>query len=74
MNRLLKVPTRLPSKPLKMTLEYLEEPVSQQKPIRFENFKTFEREHWLGYYNNSFNTWLSANFLGNETSSTDERD
>ena len=33
MNPPLKIPIKLPSKPLKMTLEYLEEPVIQQKPI-----------------------------------------
>ena len=74
MNSPLKIPTKLPSKPLKMTLEYLEEPVIQQKPIRFQNFKTCEREHLLENYRNSFNTWLLSNFLGNETTTTDETD
>ena len=71
-NSPLSIPHTLPAKPLKVTLDYRDEPTIQKKPIRFQELNIGKREHLGKKYSNFTHTWLLANFLANETAVVDE--
>ena len=68
MNTSLTIPTDLPPKPLKVKLNYLDEPVIQQKPIRFTEYSIGQRNNLLSKYKSFTHTWLLANFMTIESS------
>ena len=68
MNTSLTIPTDLPPKPLKVKLNYLDEPVIQQKPIQFTEHSIGQRNNLLSKYIRFTHTWLLANFMTIESS------
>ena len=67
MNEPLTIPSKLPEQPLHAAVKYCDEPVIQQKPIRFQDFRTNQRQHLLHRYNNFSETWLLASSLANKS-------
>ena len=60
------IPDKVPSEPLKVKVNYLEEPVKMLKPIHFEEYKFGQRDHLLLRYKHYTHTWALANHLANE--------
>ena len=65
-NAPLTIPSKLPSKHIRVDIEYLNEPIIQQKPIRFQNYSFNKRKHLLNKYNNFNGTWSLASALSNQ--------
>ena len=65
-NTPLVIPDKVPFEPLKVKINYLEEPTIQLKPIHFEQYKFGQRDHLLPKYKNYTHTWALTNYLANE--------
>ena len=68
----LKIPQKLPDKPLKIHIAYKDEPVINKKPIRFESFPVGKREHLVEENNKFTHAWWLSSFLANELSTSDD--
>ena len=72
------IPSKLPSKRLKVDVKYLEEPTLVLRPITFSKYTHGSRSHLLNQYKRYTHTWMLASCLGDarqtDTDNADEGD